>query len=110
MKTLILFLSLFLIFNIKGQDANSAYEKGIEALRDSENNHNKIILAVKLLTEAELLYEKEGKEDKLTLVNSCLYWAKKKLTINDIDSLYSSREIKTKIEKAIKPIPENQGQ
>jgi hypothetical protein len=59
--------------------------KGIEALRAAQADPDQIVVAAKLLSQAADALVTEGKESEAEEVNSCLYWAKKKMTIQQMD-------------------------
>ena len=75
------------------KEADAACRDGLALLRMAQTDHAALIPATKLLTKAAALYEALGNEQKGTEVNSYLYWAKKKFTIADAQTIKGDADI-----------------
>lgn len=89
-------------------NAEALYKLGISKLREAQSDHSALVPATKLLSQAALLYEMAGDEEKVTEVNSSLYWAKKKFTLADTEAVKSNGDITKRLEIATKEIPADQ--
>ena len=96
---LILALPLF-----SAEDGNDFYSKGLDALRQAQSDHAALVPATKLLAKAAELYEAAGNDARAAEVNSCLYWAKKKMTLADSDLLKENAGVVSKLESIAKPL------
>ena len=72
-------------FTLYAEDADEVREKGIAALKESQNNPRAIVDAARLFVRAGAMYGNAGDEEKNVEMNSFLYWCKKKMTLADID-------------------------
>ncbi|MCY3022201.1 MAG: hypothetical protein NTW87_24585 [Planctomycetota bacterium] len=84
--------------------AEKAYQEGIAKLKDSQADHAALLPAMRLLAKAAEAFEKAGDEAKVVEVNSCLYFAKKKMTLADTQGIGTNGTAK-RLEVAAKPIP-----
>ncbi|HEY3320492.1 MAG TPA: hypothetical protein VGP72_08500 [Planctomycetota bacterium] len=97
---------LLLISSARASDADNAddtYKQGLAKLREAQTDHAALVPAVKLLAKAAALFEKVGAEPKVTEINSCLYWAKKRMTLADTKLLEEPEAVK-KLDEVIKPL------
>jgi len=86
MRTVILILVLaFLGTAFGGETGAELKAKGIEALRAAQADPDQIVVAARFLSQAADALIAEGKDAEAEEVNSCLFWAKKKMTIAQID-------------------------
>ena len=65
---------------------DSLRTQGLELLKAAQVEPDKIVDAAKLLALAADAFAAAGKEADAEEMNSCLYWAKKKMTIQQIDA------------------------
>ena len=86
------------------EDADAVYKQGVSKLRDAQSDHAALVPATKLLAHAAELYEAAGDEAKVADVNSCLYWAKKKMTLADTETLHGEPVTSKRLEAAAKPV------
>lgn len=70
-----------------GESADTLYEQGLGKLKASQSDHDQLVDAVRLLAEAAKLYDLDHNDTKAVEANSCLYWAKKKMTMQDMELL-----------------------
>ncbi|HEY3319346.1 MAG TPA: PEGA domain-containing protein [Planctomycetota bacterium] len=91
-------------------EADSCYKLGLTKLRDAQNDHSALIPATALLAKAAMLYEAAGDESKTAEVNSCLYWAKKRMTLADTEAIKASTDIAKRVDDAAKVLPGDQAQ
>jgi len=91
-------------------DAGIARHQGLERLRASQSDHGALVPALKLLAEAAALYAEQGRDSESAEVNSCLYWAKKKMVLGDLEALESDQAVTEQLETATKPIAVNLAQ
>lgn len=108
MKTILGLLVLIALSAFAGDDAEATYKQGLEALRQSQENHSALVPATKLLAKAAAMFEAAGDEARVQEVNSCLYWAKKKMTLADTNLLKGESVAVRRIESASKPIAPEQ--
>lgn len=94
---------------VVANEADDAYKMGVESLRQSQTDHAALVPAIKLLAKASELYESQVSA-KVTEVNSCLYWAKKKMTLADTEALGSSAEVASKLNVIAKPVAISEAQ
>lgn len=93
----------FLCLSIFADDpADAAYKRGLDLLRESQTDHAALVPATKALAEAAELYTVAHDDKKAAEANSCLYWARKKLTAADLDGVKS---VSKQIEIATRPSP-----
>lgn len=101
MKYIAILAILFVTMLNAGESAS--YNEGIALLKKSQSDHAQLIPAIKALTKA---VDEVGENDpKSSEIMSCLYWARKKLTMNDFKLLESNAPIMEKVEKATAVIP-----
>ena len=101
-------LFVFVCLAAHSSEADVAYDKAMASLRDAESDHAKLVPAIRLLGEAQSLFEKGGDAERATTINSCLYWAKKKLTLADTEILKPMAEVVKRLETASAPAPVSQ--
>ncbi|MCY3020285.1 MAG: PEGA domain-containing protein [Planctomycetota bacterium] len=87
------------------EEPEAVYKQGIAKLRDAQSDHAALVPATKLLAQAAALYEAAGDEAKTTEINSCLYWAKKKMTLADTEAVKGDAVAVQRIETVAKAIP-----
>src|SRR6185436_5418288 len=87
------------------EDAESVYQEGLTKLRAAQADHSQLVPATKLLVKAASLFEVAGDENKSAEVNSCLYWAKKKMTLADTQIIKGNTDVSTRLEATAKEIP-----
>jgi hypothetical protein len=99
-------VAIFIVacFALHSADNEKAYEKAVACLRDAQNDHSKLIPAIKLLGELAESCEHDGNQEMAANVNSCLYWARKKMTLKDIEMLQHPNAL-SRLDAAAKPIP-----
>ena len=86
---------------VAGETPDAVYKQGIEALRLAEADHDQLVPAVKLLAKAARLCEGKGDEEHAAEINSCLYWAKKKMTLADTNLLEKSDSDGARLAEAV---------
>ncbi|HEY3319908.1 MAG TPA: PEGA domain-containing protein [Planctomycetota bacterium] len=96
---------LFLGSCLSAEEPDAVYKQGITKLRDAQADHSALVPATKLLAQAAALYEAAGDEAKCAEVNSCIFWAKKKMTLADTEAVKGDAAAVQRIEAAIKIIP-----
>src|SRR5438034_11502790 len=92
------------------EDAESVYQEGVAKLRLAQADHSALVPATKLLAKAAALFEAAGDEAKSAEVNSCLYWAKKKMTLADTQIVKSNPEVSKRLEATAKELPVNEAE
>jgi len=90
---------------IAAEEPDVIYKQGIAKLRDAQADHSALVPATRLLAQAAALYEAAGDEAKAAEVNSCLYWARKKMTLADTAALKGDAQISHQLEAVAKPVP-----
>src|SRR5439155_18548858 len=105
MRTLTVLIALFLSAASFAEDAESVYQEGVAKLRLAQADHAALVPATKLLAKAAALFEAAGDEGKRDEVNSCLYWAKKKMTLADTQNVKGDAEVSKRLEATAKEIP-----
>ena len=105
MKTTACLLScLFCAVAFCGEpDAEALYKDGIAKLKESQVDHAALVPAMRLLAKAAEAFEKAGDEIKGAEVNSCLYWAKKRMVLADTQGVGTNGTAK-RLEAAAKPV------
>jgi len=105
-------LVLFLIVGLAcfAEDADAVYQQGLTKLRQSQSDQTALVPTTKLLAQAAALYEKMGEETKSAEVNSCLYWAKKKMTLADTNAFKGNLEVTKRLEATAKAVPVSEAQ
>ena len=81
-------LVLVLTLSLVGHSAETGSDlknKGVEALRAAQADPDQIVVAARFLSQASDALVAEGKDAEAEEVNACLFWAKKKMTIQQID-------------------------
>lgn len=87
------------------EDPDKVYAEGVAQLQAAQADPKALVPAVKLLAKAYSLYEAaKAPEDKLQEVNSCLYWAKKKMTLADTESIKGEQTVVHRVDAAAKPV------
>lgn len=82
----ILILTLTLLGTTIGAETGSDLKtKGIDALRAAQADPDQIVVAARFLSQAADALIADGKDAEAEEVNACLFWAKKKMTIQQID-------------------------
>jgi len=66
------------------------FQQGVEALKASDADRPKLLVAIGNFTKAAEIFEKEGNEQGATDTNAMLYWCRKKLTVDEIGQLHRS--------------------
>ena len=82
----IIFCALCFAPTCNAEDAAEFREKGIAALKDSQQHPRAIVEAARAFVKASELYVTAGDEEKAIEMNSFLYWCKKKMAMEDIDA------------------------
>jgi hypothetical protein len=78
------------------------FQQGITALKASDTDRPKLLVAIGNFTRAAEKFEKEGNEQSATDTNALLYWCRKKLTVNEISELHkASPDAATRSESVI---------
>jgi len=90
---------------VAAEEPDVIYKQGIAKLREAQADHSALVPATKLLAQAAALYEAAGDEAKAAEVNSCLYWARKKMTLADTAAVKGDAQISQRLEAVAKPIP-----
>ncbi len=75
-----------LTFSNYAGEAATLETKGIAALKQSQTDPNSVVAAAIFFGKAADAYEKAGDDAKATDMNSFLYWCKKKMTIQQMDT------------------------
>lgn len=88
-------------------DADDIFAKGMAELQASQSDHSRLMPAIKLLIDAEALFEKAGNNEKAANANSSIYWARKRMTVADL-GISPPAEVSAKLESVSKPIPDTQ--
>jgi len=91
-------------------DAETIFKQGVSKLREAQTDHSALVPATKLLIQAAAMFEKAGDEAKVTEINSCLYWAKKKFTLADTTVVKGSADVSAQLDAATKEVPADQAQ
>ncbi len=91
-------------------DADVAYAQGLDSLTRSQSDHIALLPAIKLFAKAAELYEADKDDAKAAEVNSCLYWARKKLTLADTDGLKADTVATTRLDAVAKPVDASEAQ
>lgn len=91
-------------------DAESVYQQGLEKLRASQSDHAMLVPATKLLAKAAEKFDVEGNESLAAEANSCLYWARKKLTLADTATLKGDAVVTKRFETVAKPVAASEAQ
>lgn len=86
MRTTILVLLATCGFIFGAETGAELKAKGIEALRAAQADPDQIVVAARFLSQAADALVAEGNDAGAEEVNSCLFWAKKKMTIQQIDA------------------------
>ena len=110
MRIVINLTFLFLLthaFVLYAQDADELREKGVAALKESQSNPRAIVEAARSFVKASELYVVAGNEEKAVEMNSFLYWCKKKMAMEDIDTFVKGGEtsVSTKLNAIEKLAP-----
>jgi len=94
-------------FTCHASEADDMREKGIAALKDSQTNQRVIVDAARSFVKASELYAAAGDDEKAIEMNSFLYWCKKKMTLDDIETFIKGGEslVSTKLEAIEKLAP-----
>lgn len=87
------------------EDADAAFARAVAVLQQSQADHTQLVQAIKLLSDVAALYEKNGDDQKGASVNACLYWARKRMTLADTESLKNAAEVGKRLEAVSKPVP-----
>jgi len=91
MRTVILIAVFAVVSTLLGAETGAELRaKGVEILRASQADPDQIVVAAKLLAKAADAFVAEGNEDGALEVNACLYWVKKKMTIQQMDKFLAS--------------------
>jgi hypothetical protein len=78
------------------------FQQGITALKASDTDRPKLLVAIGHFTKAAEKFDKEGNEQSATDTNAMLYWCRKKLTIDEIGALQrSAPEAATRAESVV---------
>lgn len=105
---LVILAALFVSW-LRAEDAgaDALREKGIAALKDSQTHPRAIVAAARAFVKAEAMYVQAGSDEKSVEMNSFLYWCKKKMTMEDIDSFTKGGEgaISSKLDDVEKLAP-----
>lgn len=89
-------------------DPETVYKQALEQLTLAQSDQKALVPAVKLLVKAVALFEgAKAPEDKIAEVNSCLYWAKKRMTIQDADAIKNEEMVIRRVDVAVKPVEQN---
>src|SRR6185436_4090070 len=105
MLRLITACSLLIVMSCCAEDAEGVYQDGLAKLRLAQTDHSQLVSATKLLAKAASLFETAGDENKSAEVNSCLYWAKKKMTLADTQAVKGNAEVAKRLETTAREIP-----
>lgn len=103
-------MSALLTLEAFGEDAESVYKEGVAKLRLAQTDHSALVPATKLLAQAAALFEAAGDDAKSAEVNSCLYWAKKKMTLADTQAIKGNAEVAKRLVQTEKEIPVNEAE
>lgn len=91
-------------------DPDAIYKDGLAKLRQAQSDPGALVPAARLLSKAATLYENAGNEAKVQEVNSCLYWARKKMTLADVEKLNDNVEVTKTLEAAVKTVDVSEAQ
>ena len=91
-------------------DGEALYKQGLAQLRTAQSDHSALVPAAKLLTQAIAAFEIEKNEAKEAEVNSCLYWAKKKMTLADAEAYKGNADVSKRLEESAKPLPASEAE
>ena len=91
-------------------DGEALYKQGLAQLRTAQSDHSALVPAAKLLTQAIAAFEIEKNEAKEAEVNSCLYWAKKKMTLADAEAYKGNADVSKRLEESAKPMPASEAE
>ena len=86
MRYIAVVILLVLRLGFAQETPDSLRSQGLEFLKAAQVEPDKIVDAAKLLALAADAFAAAGKEADAEEMNSCLYWAKKKMTIQQIDA------------------------
>src|SRR6185436_16465495 len=110
MLRLITACSLLIVMSCCAEDAEGVYQDGLAKLRLAQTDHSELVPATKLLAKAAALFEAAGDENKSAEVNSCLYWAKKKMTLADTQIIKGNAEVAKRLVASSTEIPVNEAE
>lgn len=80
--------------SIYAEDAGALRERGIAALKESQNNPRAIVEAARCFAKAAEMFLAANDEEKAVEMNSFLYWCKKKMTLEDMDAFIKGGDAK----------------
>ena len=112
MKFKLTVLLLCLMPSLLASEADRLRDKGFELLKAAQDDPNKIILAAQALADAAGAYQFAGDDKNAQEMESYLFWAKKKMTIQQIDAFLARggepakrtmEWLETAEKKAVKP-------
>jgi len=103
---LVALLPMFLF----AEEPDQIYKEGLAKLREAQFDHAALVPATRLLAQAASQYEANGDEAKAAVVNSALYWAKKKFTLADAEALKDDKHVVQALETAAKPVDPSNAQ
>lgn len=86
MRYLVIFLLVFTMGLAAQETPESLREQGLAAMKAAQSDPDQIVLAAKFLAQAADGFLAAGKEIDAEEMNSCLFWAKKKMTLAQIDA------------------------
>ncbi len=97
---------------VRAEDAASCHEKGIEALKASQDDPAKIVAAAHAFSRASQLYQAALNDEAAVEMNSYLYWCKKKMTLVEIEEFkkIADADAAKIIEQVEQPIAETEAQ
>jgi hypothetical protein len=102
MKRMIAVLAV-LAMTCVGAFCGDAYDEALALLRQAQSDHSVLVPAVKALARVAEEMEKAN-DPRIAEVNSCLYWAKKLLTLADTQVLGGNGTVK-RLEVVAKAVP-----
>jgi len=86
MRYLAIFLLVFTVGLAAQETPESLREQGLAALKVAQSEPDQIVVAAKFLAQAVDGFVAAGKDAQAEEMNACLFWAKKKMTIQQIDA------------------------
>lgn len=87
--------------------ADDVFQRAVEKLREAQADPKALVQAVVLLTQAADECERTSDAVRAPEVNAMLYWARKRMTLADIDTLHG-KPAEKRVEAVVTPIDSTQ--
>jgi hypothetical protein len=89
-RTAIPLFILLLTLDAFAEDIEIIKRQGIAALKESQKDSTKIVMAANCFSKAAKFYADAGNSEAAVEMNSFLYWCKKKMTMEDINKFHAT--------------------